>query len=392
MPRSPTPWLPPLLALALVGLGVVQVASVLGPLHRPRQVLETDHRAYIAMAQAQPGRNEVPAPFAWRIAAPELVRAATRNGLDLHLAFWLLTHLCLVGYLWALHALLRASGADPAEAALGTALVGLLPGAARWYSYQYWMTDPPGLLLVTLGLLCVRTGREAPLPLLGMLGMATRETYVLVFVYHALARWRRDGALRALVRAAAFALPGLAVAAWIRLQVAPRPDESLLATAAEALAFRWRHLFGNQIYFATVASFGALLALALAFPRRTARALRERPEDAGLLAGAYASLALANNTDRLLAYAAPALVLPALAALRVAAGPRRPWAAWAAAALVVQALLVVRTPFRVEGISLYLPFDPWTTLAALVLLLAARRAGQAGRGAPACVDSAGAGP
>lgn len=376
-----------LLAVALVALGAIQVVAVLGPLHKPKHVLETDHRAYIAMAQAPPGRNQVPPPFVWRVAAPEAARALTRAGLDLNLAFWLLTHACLVGYLWALHALLRASGADPAEAALGTALVGLLPGAVRWYSYQYWMTDPPGLLLVTLGLLCVRTRREAWLPLLGVLGMATRETYVLVFVFHALAGVRRRGAPRAFARSALFALPGLAAAAWIRLRVAPRPDESLLATAAEALAFRSRYLFDNQLYFVTVASFGALLALALAFPRRTARALRERPEDAGLLFGAYASLALANNTDRLLAYAAPALALPALYALRAASAPGRPWAAWALAALAVQGLLVARTPWRVEGVSLYLPADAWTAAAAVLLLVAVRRAGRGAR-----VDSAGAGP
>ena len=121
-----------LLALALVALGALQVVAVLGPLHKPKHVLETDHRAYIAMAQAPPGRNEVPPPFAWRIAAPEAARALTRAGLDFHLAFWLLTHVCLAGYLWTLHALLRASGANPADAVLGAALVGLLPGAVRW--------------------------------------------------------------------------------------------------------------------------------------------------------------------------------------------------------------------------------------------------------------------
>jgi hypothetical protein len=362
------------LALALVGAQAAWVARDLGWLHRPRQVRETDHAVYIEMARAAVGRAAVDPPFCARVGVPQLARSLERAGLDLNAAFYLVTNVGLVLFLLALHAQLGSLGFSPPVAALGTVLTALLPAAVRWYQYQYWMTDPACLFLVTLALGALRSGREWPLPALGVLGMAVRETYLLAFVAHAAWLVPRRGWPKALMRAALFALPGLAAAAWVRLVLVSCPEDDLLATILDVLGFRARHLLDNQLYFATVGSFGALLALALAVPRRLLERLRRHPEEAAAILLAYASLAAANNTDRLLVYAAPALLPAALEPIRAAAARGRVHGlALGAAALAAQALLWRVTPWREMGASIYQATNLWVVAAMLALWALARR-------------------
>jgi hypothetical protein len=353
-----------LAGLVLLG-NAAYVIAALGPLHRSKTVLETDHRTYMEMAWAEPWRAEVEAPYCWRLLTPYLVFLIIKSGLDMNAAYYLLTNLALFGFLFCLHAYLARLGLSAGESALGLLLVGLLPAAVRWYQYQYWMTDPLALFFVTLGLLLVHSERHVWLAVLGTVALANRETHLLVLVYFALDRLRREPARTALPRALLIALPGLAVLAAIRYLLLPRPGEDVLATLGEMLAFRYRHLFDNQLYLVTLGSFGVLLPLALLEPRRVAGELRRHYEAAAYLALTFASLALANNTDRLLVYAAPVLLPPALWGLRSLT--RRGLATvWIALVLALQAFFYRETLFYGhQGISIYQPTN-WPVILSML--------------------------
>jgi hypothetical protein len=357
-----------LLAAALVALNVAWVASALGPPpHRPREVLELDHRHYIAMAGAPPGLAASPlareAPFAHRVLAPFAVHLATRAGLDLHLAFWILTTLSATLFLFVVFRHLLTLGFTPGFAALGTTLAGLMPGAVRWYAYQYWMPDPLCLLFVALGVHLVVGRRHSTLALVALLGLVTRESFLVVVVY-ALVRWiRLEGARTAVRRGLAVFGCALAALLAVRLSVPVDTGPSLLGAAREMLAFRARHLLDNQLYFATLGTFGVLVPVLLARAAHWREWLRGHAEDAAVVATVYASLAFANNTDRLLVYALPVLVPTALRAVEALAMPKP---AFAGLLVSLQGFVYWRTPFHgVPGLSVYQPVQ-WSVVGVLV--------------------------
>ena len=367
----------------MVAANAAFVASALGPLHKPRKVLETDHSHYIAMARAPFGGDEAARtpPFCYRVLTPLLVFALTRAGLGANAAFWLVTNVSLVGFLFCLHRLLLLRGFGPGVAALGLLLAGLVPGAVRWYEYQYWMTDPLCLFLITAALVLAEQGRERELAGVSLLGVAARESFLLVFPW-LLARGAWRGGLRGAVAfTARVALPALALFTAIHVLVPASAAPPLGAVMADAVGFRFRHLLDNQLYLATLGSFGVLVPLVLASPARAAAALRERPEDAVLLAGAYASLLLGTNTERLLAYALPSLLPIALRCFEaIQDAARLPFAVAGGAVLLAQAAFYAWTPFHgIEGLSLYQPvsFAVVGVMAAVwlaaVLLVATRR-------------------
>ena len=348
-----------LVSILLLALNAAFVSTAVGVLHKPKKVLETDHYHYIDMAAAPPGRAATEtgreAPFCYRILAPGLVWLLRGAGLGVNGAFYLVTNVFLLLFLVALHALLRHEGATGGEALLGLALVGLVPGAVRWYEYQYWMPDPPCLFFVTLAALWIRMGRERPLLLLSAVAVLARDTYVVVLPMAFLHAWRTASPRQAVLRTLRLAAVTLGVLAAVRVAIEPAGGVGLLAAAREMIPFRARHLLENQVYAATLGSFGVLFPLWWLRPERVLGFVRRRPEDVALVATAYASLAFANNTDRLLAYALPAVVPVALAALRSLAGSGRRWAVTAVTALGLQAFFYVQTPFHQTGVSVYPP-------------------------------------
>lgn len=372
-------------AVLLAG-NAAYVSATLGFIHKPRRVLETDHYHYIAMAEAppwhDPTRGSREAPFCYRVFEPAMALLLTRAGLGLNSAFYLLTNLFLLAFLIAFFALLRSGGATLPESLAGLAITALVPGAIRWYEYQYWMPDPPCLFFTTLAILCIRGGEEAPLRFLGPVAVTARESYLLVLPYEFVHACKTDPPRRALARSARTAVGPLVVLAFLHWAITPEGGWGLIAAAREMLAFRIRHLWDSQLYFATLGSFGALFPLALLRPEATLRFLRRRPEDAVLVAMTYASLAFANNTDRLLAYALPAVVPAALANLRlVAIRSGVGFAPCALMALAVQALMYLVTPFHAPGMSMYQPTNLSMVAVLAVLWLAGRAMlrGSAGR-------------
>lgn len=351
------------------------MSSALGFVHRPRQVRELDHFHYIAMAEAPAGEaldsRAWERPFCFRIFVPALVnRLVAVTGLALHAVFWAVSQLALAAFLFTLFVHLRGLGFSRELALLGTALAGLTPGAVRWYAYQYWMPDPVCLWLVTLGLLLARGERRAPLSGVALVAALTRESWLLIPAYTTPLWWRRRGPWGLLEALLVFG-PAAAAAVAVRLSIVPAAGPTLLESAREMLAFRARHLLDNQLYFATLGSFGVGVPLLLLRWRRALGAAHARPEDVAVVLLACASLAFANNTDRLLVYALPVVLPPALRSVE-AVGRVVGAAAAAAAVLTAQAAIYTVTPgWGISGLSVYQPVRWSVVLICLAMLGAA---------------------
>ncbi len=381
-------------SLALVALNALWVAATFGPLHKPRRVLESDHHHYVEMARGfarQPGQDEPRAelarraPYCFRVLVPGTVALLMRAGVNLHLAFFALTNLALVAFLYALWAWLGELGFDTRLRLTGLALVGLTQGAVRWFEVQYWMTDPAGLLCVAWGVrlawrlgpsgdarhgLLVRLSRLAAL--LGLAALV-RETWVLVVPYAFFVLLRRLSLARALLASAALCAPACAVTWLLRRLIVPVIHPGLLDSIADNLGFRLDHVADNQLYVLTLGAWGVLVPLALLAPGRALeRARRGLPELSLMTFVVLTTVLISNNNDRPLAYALPALLPSALAGLR-RLSHALPAAAWApaAAALGLQALFYVETRFTGLGISVYQPVSwPVVTCLTIATLLA----------------------
>ena len=96
------------------------------------------------------------------------------------------------------------------------------------------------------------------------------------------------------------------------------PDHpgSLVRDLADTMGFRWRHL-ADQPYVFTVGAWGVLFPLLLLFPRRIPGMVRRRPEDAFFVFFFASLCVVANNTERELGYAMPAVLPAALYFLRL---------------------------------------------------------------------------
>lgn len=377
-------------ALAIVAFNVAWVAAVMGgPLHRPRRVLESDHLHYIEMARGyeqalarasgEPGGGGVRpelalrAPYCWRVAVPGAAALLMRAGLSVHAAYFLLTNLALVAFLCVLWGSLADLGFDPRLRLIGLALVGLTQGAVRWHEYQYWMTDPAGLLVVAAGVRLARRlerGAAADLAPLGALlfaGAFVRETWVLVPPVAFFALRRGHGTVNALGLTAALSLPPLAASVALRLMIEPRVHPGWWDSIADNLGFRLNHAGDNQLYVLTLGTWGVLLPLALLVPGRLRDHARRHAGDLSLLAFVYVTTVLiSNNNDRPLAYALPALLPAALCGLRrLVAASGASGTALTALVLSLQALVYVQTRFTGLGISVYQPVS-WPAVTALV--------------------------
>jgi hypothetical protein len=369
-----------------VALNVGYVYRDLGLVHSPDAILEGDHHRYLSLASGpvgEPGDDRArEAPFCWRILVPWLVARAAAAGARPEPTFYAVSLLGLTVFLAALFLHGRQRGLTTGVSLLGVSVAALLPGGVRWYVYQYPMPDPLCLALVGLAVVAIEARRDAWLIPIGMAALASRESYLLVIPYHFLHRLQR-GSLREALRAALLynALP-LAVFLGIRLSIEAVNSHRPLEIAQDIARFRWRRLWVNQAYFTTVGSLGVLLPALLALPARLIRALPRELAGASLVLGAYASLLLANNTDRLLMYALPALVPAAMAQLaELGRRTRVPLAAAGPVLLAVQAYHYDQTLyFQKLGASIFQPANLGVTYAVGALWLALQASRIASRG------------
>ncbi len=376
-----------LASLVLVASSAAWVAATLGPLHKPKQVHESDHHHYVEMARGfarppgAPGpRPELAlrAPYCWRVFVPGLVALLMRVGVNLHVAFYALTNAALLAFLYVLFVSLEDLGFDLRLRLVGLGLVGLMQGAVRWFEVQYWMTDPAGLLCVALGVLLARRLGDTPpgasrqglllrLAALLLLAACVRETWVLVVPFAFFTLLRHHGVAHALVTSAALAAPACAATWLLRRFIVPAVHPGLLDSIVDNVGFRLNHAGDNQLYVLTLGTWGVLLPLALLAPGGWLARARAGLPELSLTAFVYVTTVLiSNNNDRPLAYALPALLPAALAGLRrlVDAAPARAWAP-IVAVLALQALFFALTRFTGLGISVYQPVS-WPVVVSLV--------------------------
>ena len=366
-----------LLSLLLLGLNIVSVARPLGLVHKPKQVKERDHYRYIEMARGPEGRQELAteSTYCWRILVPGIARGLTRFGLDLNSAFYLLTNVSLLGFLFVFWIYLGDLGFSLPYRVAGLSLVGLTQGAVRWYEYQYWMTDPLCLFLIVLAFVAIERGYTAALHVPSLLGAFVRENYAVVYPYYFL-RLIRGGRsfLDALVRTVAVAALPMAILVGLRVYISCHPPDDVLGAIEETLGFRWRHRDDNQLYVLTLGSLGVLFPLLVLWPGRLVAWVREHYDEVAVVAFFYGVLIIANNTERELAYTLPAVVPAALRNLRafVAETGLSP-APVLATAVLLQAVFFSQQRFLEIGMSMYQP----TNLVVVATLVAFWLAAQA---------------
>jgi hypothetical protein len=347
-----------LLSVFVLAVNVTTVSSQLGFIHKSRQVKESDHWRYLSMAR-DPGRTRPLSredTYIWRVAVPMMARGLMKAGVNIHVAFWCLTNVFLFGFLLVTWIYLRDLGFEIPYRVAGLLLLGLTQGAIRWYEYQYWMTDPPALFLIALALLLIGRGAHGALYLPSALAALVRESYVIVFPYYFI-RLVRTGTsfFRAVLRVASVALvPVLILIALRVLLVADHPG-SLVLDFVDTMGFRSRHL-ADQPYMFTVGAWGVLFPLLLLFPRRIPRLIRRRPEDAFFVFFFASLCVVANNTERELGYAMPAVVPAALYLLRgFVEETRLPVLPVLAATVLMQLLFFLEQRYMTMGSSMLQP-------------------------------------
>lgn len=348
------------LAVLIVAANAGYVASQLGFVHRPRQVMETDHRHYIHMA-TNPEEPEDP-PYAFRVAAPRIARGLMAMGLSVNQSFYLLTQVSLASFLVCVFLFLRARGFTEQVAGLVVVLMGLTQGAVRWFEYQYWMSDPLCMAMVAAAILAIQL--DTPWRLAILLGFAAgfvRESFVLVLPFAFFHTLKRHDLREAVVRTGAIAAAFFAVSLTLRALITPIAPDDWWSGIVDSMGFRGRHFWDKQWYVLTIGTWGVFVPLVLADFRGFARRVRENLDLTFLVLATYATLIISNNTERPLAYAWPAVAAAGAAGLRalVATIPtpfRNPFQRIAAICLGAQMVHFGLTRWHdLSGASLYQP-------------------------------------
>jgi hypothetical protein len=346
------------LSIAILGINVWTVSSRLGFLHKAKQVKETDQWRYIEMAR-DPDRTKRlsrEGTYCWRVFVPTTARMLMRSGLSLNLSFWLITNAFLFGFLLVTWIYLRDLGFETPYRVAGLLLLGLTQGAVRWYEYQYWTTDPPSLFFIALSILMIHRGWHAALYLPSAVAALVRESQVVVFPYYFIHLLRRGASFfEAAWRSGSIAIVPVLIWVGLRIVIVPDHPDNMLADLVDTMGFRVRHIV-DQPYVFTVGAWGVLFPLLLLFPRRIPALVRRHPEDAFMVFFFVSLCALANNTERELGYALPAVLPAALYFLRsFVTETRLPVVPVLAAVVFMQVLFYVEQRWGRPGMSMYQP-------------------------------------
>lgn len=348
-------------SIVLIAANLAYVSYFTGFIHSPSVVLETDHYRYLEMARGPEflarSRLAQEPPFCWRLLVPFLAYLATRAGLGPDPAFFLLAGVFLFGYLMVFFAYLKQVGLGSGYALLGIVLVALTPGAVRWYGYQYWMTDPAGLFFVVLAFYLIERGNYSGLLGVSTVAVTARETFLAVPVYYFFYLWKRRGLKTAFDLGWPVILIPLLLLSLIRYYVVPVSGYDAIGIARDVLAFRWGYLWPNQLYLLTLGSFGVVFPLLLLFPGRIFSRAGANIDKLVFVLVIYLSLAAGYNTDRLLVYALPVLLVPALENLiRLVRVLGWPSAGLAVPVIVLQVFFYLSTRFYgLPAVSIFLP-------------------------------------
>jgi hypothetical protein len=364
-----------LLALLVLALNSLWVSDRMGFLPKPKRVVEADHLHYIEMAKGRHGRADLAQtpPYCFRVLTPAVVRGLMHVGLSLNAAFYAVTTASLFGFLLVLWRLTRDLEYGLPARAAGLLVVGFTQGPIRWFLHQYWMSDPPCLFLLALGLYWMRRDRLVPLALVSVVAAFVRETYIVLYPCLFVLEWKRRGLGAAFWRTTAVAALPFAILVTLRLTVSASNPDNFVEGIVDSLGFRWRHLWDNQLYVLTVGTWGVAVPLALLFPSALPQAIRRQPDLAMLLTCVYATLLISNNTERPLAYAMPAVLAAALYGFeRFVTESRLPVVPVAAVVVALQLHLWVVTRFAEPGMSMYQPTS-WPVVVSMTVAWVAAR-------------------
>ena len=152
----------------------------------PHFQLPMDHNKYVHMARE--GLDFHIAPYCWRILMPMLVRMMR---VDLTAGFLAITVVSLLLTGLALYALARSLGFDERLALLGLVMFYSLGWATKYTLYDFWLPDALSFLLTTLVLLCLVRRWDWGVVILLAVGVAVKETVLIVAPLYYTFRARR---------------------------------------------------------------------------------------------------------------------------------------------------------------------------------------------------------
>ena len=361
-------------AIAVALIGTASIAALMSingliPYDNPA-FANYDHHSYMAIATegpGAPGKASAP-PFCWRLLTPFLVRLIPA---PLPVAFFLVSFGAVAAATYLIYVLLLTSGLSHEWSLLGEISYLSCFWAVGFSLWDYLMVDATSLLIVIAGLVVLERedwpagGRRVAIVALLALGALNKESYLALaaaaFVY-----WvRRDtGSLAArCVRSAMPIVPAIFVMLLVRFSITPDASQmkefssySLESVFLTMLLSRLQRLPALTLN-ALVDPWGPLVLVPALFGlRRAIRWFGLHPHRLALVVVAFAQTFVATSVGRLVAVAAPVMVLYSIESLHARFKDARPQSRLIVSLLALQFLFqyVRRTTL---GLSLP-PYEP----------------------------------
>lgn len=275
-----------------------------------------DHTYYVQIATEGPGSCNEP-PYCWRVLVPVVAGALPVDTETGFLAITLITF-WLTGIV--LYLLLRTYNLAPTLALVGMLLFYATGWAAGFLVTFFVQLETPTFLAIVLAIYCARTRRDALFMVIVALGVATKESALFALPLYYTLNATRLIDVKLAARTVLLALPALLVLFAIRWSIPPTNPNyywealNLYSTARMngtiggplIIAPQLRGNIALSYFFDNLATFGIMLALPFLAMRRNAELLvRYSP----FLLLVNVQLLIAENTERLLVYAFPAVIL-----------------------------------------------------------------------------------
>jgi hypothetical protein len=293
-----------------------------------------DHHKYLAMASGGIGDFHI-APFCWRIGKPLLAKALP---FEYQTAFIVISVASVALIAILVYELARAYGHSASLAVAGMLLFMSLEWGPKFFLFDFWLPDSLAALLMTAAILAAARRSQFMFAALLVAGVMVKESMLFVAPLYYTLNARRVIDSRLGLRAAALALPAVATLIAIRLLIpAWNDDPDYIATLDIQL---WNVQDGSPIYHyvdefraeglprfqrfdrRTVASytfysFGPALVLLplLAVRKNLPLIVRFSP----FLLLVATPMLFAQDTERFLVLAFPAVILMALNGMAAAA-------------------------------------------------------------------------
>lgn len=313
--------------LVVITLGALwlRTARLLPP--DPAFFLPADHHIYAFMASHPIGEFHI-APWCWRILGPAL---AAGSGLRVDRAFEVITFLSLAATALLMFFILRRLRIDLHLSLLGVLLLMSLGYATKFNIYDFWLSDPLAFAFTAAAFLFVLLRWDVPFAICLAVGVLAKESVLFAVALHYGMRARQPIDARAALNTATLALPALAVLILVRAAIPAwngrqdyvamlpypirrnaRTIPSYDVSTVLSLTIQRRHL--GETLVRTLTAFGAVVPVLAIVGVYSARRFAARLAPFVILV--LSQLLFAQNTQRLLVLAFPALIVLAAFGLR----------------------------------------------------------------------------